>query len=92
MRALLGKLRDPAFADFRAALMRSPAAMSPLIRSMLLALVRRADDPEMLAAILRWWLREVAHLRRPGFLLRLRRRLERRGGAATRAAPAESGK
>jgi glycosyltransferase involved in cell wall biosynthesis len=92
MRAVLRKLRDPGFLDFRAALMRSPAALSPLIRSMLLTLARRPDDPEMLAAILRWWLREVAHLRRPGFLLRLRRHLERRMGAAARTAPAGSGK
>jgi glycosyltransferase involved in cell wall biosynthesis len=92
MRALLRKLREPGFADFRAALMRSPAAMSPLIRSMLRALARRPDDPRMLAAILRWWLREVLHLRRPGVLLRFRRGFARRTGIVRRTAPAESRK
>jgi hypothetical protein len=75
MQALSAVLRRPENADLRAFLMDAPAAMSPFMRGLLKALARGGGDPGMAAAVLGWWLREAAMLRRPGALLRLREAL-----------------
>jgi glycosyltransferase involved in cell wall biosynthesis len=73
--ALQDKLASPQFADIRMAIARSPAAMSPFIRPTIFALLRRPAYYGMLTAIMRWWLGEFVRMRRPGKMLRLRRRV-----------------
>lgn len=78
--AIQAKLRDPAYADFRAALLRAPAAMSTFMRGTLMTLAASPREYGTLLAILKWWLLEVLHGRRPGFLKRLTER--RRQGSS----------
>ena len=68
--AIQRKLRDPAYADFRAAVARSPAVLSTFMRPTMQALAVRPADYGMLLAILRWWLVQVGKGRRPGFWAR----------------------
>lgn len=72
--AIQAKLREPEYADFRAALLRAPAAMSTFMRGTLMTLAASPREYGTLARILKWWLLEVLHGRRPGFLKRLTER------------------
>lgn len=77
-RAMRAKLREPAFADFRAALLRAPSAMSPFMRGMLTGMARDGKDMDAFWPVLRWWCGQVARGRRPGFV---KRWVERMRGA-----------
>ena len=90
---LLAKLDRAEFEDVREALLRSPSAMAPFMRPLLLA---QATDPRRyrdLARIARWWLHEVARGRRPrwwasspaGDILRRWTSAEQGPGAGSRA-------
>lgn len=68
--AIQAKLREPAYADFRAALLRAPSAMTTFMRGTLITLAASPSQYGALAMILKWWLLEVLHGRRPGFLKR----------------------
>lgn len=72
--AIQAKLRDPAYADFRAALLRAPSAMTTFMRGTLMTLAASPREYGALALILKWWLLEVLQGRRPGFLKRLTER------------------
>jgi glycosyltransferase involved in cell wall biosynthesis len=76
--AIWGKLAEPDFADFRAALLRHPAAMSTFFNPMTQMLARRPGEWPALVRLARWWLSEVAHGRRPGALRRLTARFGNR--------------
>lgn len=67
--AIYEKLKRPEFRDVYAILARHPAAFSTtFLRQLLVGLLWRWRDWPFLASLLRWWLREVARGRRPGFL------------------------
>lgn len=69
--AIQAKLREPGYADFRASLLRAPSAMTTFMRGTLMTLAASPREYGALAMILKWWLLEVLHGRRPGFLKRL---------------------
>jgi len=62
---IIDRLGQPEFAYFRDALRQAPSPMSPFMRTMLIALVRRPQHYRELFWILRWWLIELARGRRP---------------------------
>ncbi|HEV2552949.1 MAG TPA: glycosyltransferase family 2 protein [Bosea sp. (in: a-proteobacteria)] len=72
--AIQAKLREPEYADFRAALLRAPSAMTTFMRGTLMTLAASPRQYGALAMILKWWLLEVLHGRRPGFLKRFTER------------------
>jgi glycosyltransferase involved in cell wall biosynthesis len=76
--AIWAKLGEPEFADIREALLRHPSAMSTFFNPLVQLLARRPADWSSLAMLIRWWLGEVAHGRRPGALRRLTARLGNR--------------
>jgi hypothetical protein len=76
--AIWAKLGEPEFADIREALLRHPAAMSTFFNPLVQLLARRAGEWSSLAMLIRWWLGEVAHGRRPGALRRLTARFGNR--------------
>jgi glycosyltransferase involved in cell wall biosynthesis len=76
--AIWAKLGEHEFVDIRDALLRHPAAMSTFFNSLVQVLARRPGDWPSLAMLIRWWLGEVAHGRRPGALRRLTARLGNR--------------
>jgi glycosyltransferase involved in cell wall biosynthesis len=84
--AIWEKLREPEFADIREALLRHPSAMSTFFNPLVQMLIRGPGDWPSLARLIRWWLGEVAHGRRPGAL----RRLTARFGNRPFAKPASS--
>jgi len=63
---IIDKLNRPTFAYFRHALLRAPAVMSPFLRAMLLALMKRPLRYPEWFWVSRWWLGEVLKGRRPG--------------------------
>ena len=66
--ALYDKLKEPEFRDFYAAMRGHPAALGTFMHHLILGLLWRPRDWPFLAALLKWWLKEVVHGRRPGFL------------------------
>ena len=72
------KLGEPDFADIREALLRHPSAMSTMFNPLVQMLARRPGEWPNLAMLIRWWLGEVAHGRRPGALRRLTARFGNR--------------
>jgi glycosyltransferase involved in cell wall biosynthesis len=84
--AIWEKLREPEFADIREALLRHPSAMSTFFNPLVQMLTGRPGEWPSLARLIRWWLGEVAHGRRPGAL----RRLTARFGNRPFAKPASS--
>ncbi len=81
--AIWAKLLDPEFADIRKALLRHPSAMSTFFNPLVQMLARRPGEWPNLALLIRWWLGEVAHGRRPGALRRLTARFGNRPFAKT---------
>jgi glycosyltransferase involved in cell wall biosynthesis len=63
---IIDKANQAEFAYFRRALLRAPAVMSPFLRAMLLALIKRPLRYPEWFCIWRWWLGEVLKGRRPG--------------------------
>jgi glycosyltransferase involved in cell wall biosynthesis len=63
---IIDKLNRAKFAYFRHALLRAPAVMSPFLRAMLLALMKRPLRYPEWFWVWRWWLSEVVKGRRPG--------------------------
>lgn len=76
--AIWAKLTEPEFADVRGALLRHPSAMSTFFNPLAQMLARRPAEWPSLAKLIRWWLGEVAHGRRPGALRRLTARFGNR--------------
>jgi glycosyltransferase involved in cell wall biosynthesis len=66
--AIHDKLAQPEFRDVYDAVMRHPAVMSSFVRPLLLGLALRPAAWPFWIRLLRWWLGEVGHGRRPGFL------------------------
>lgn len=73
--AICAKLNEPEFADIRAALRKHPVAMSTFFRPLVQVLVQRPREWPYLASLVRWWLNEVGHGRRPGLLRELTSKL-----------------
>jgi glycosyltransferase involved in cell wall biosynthesis len=84
--AIWAKLGDPEFADIRDALLHHPSAMSTFFNPLVRLLAQRPGEWPSLAMLLRWWLGEVAHGRRPGALRRLTARFGNRPFAKVRSA------
>jgi glycosyltransferase involved in cell wall biosynthesis len=63
--ALFAKLDMQEFADVRSALMRSPSAMVPFMRTMLLMLVKRPRRYPEGMSVGTWWLKQFLQGRRP---------------------------
>jgi glycosyltransferase involved in cell wall biosynthesis len=76
--AIWEKLAGPEFADIREVLLRHPSAMSTFFNPLVQMLGRRPGEWPSLARLIRWWLGEVAHGRRPGALRRLTARFGNR--------------
>lgn len=68
---LFSKLAEPEFQDIRDALIRSPAAMSPFMNSIIRYALTHLPINAVCSATVAWWLGQVASGRRPGFLRRL---------------------
>jgi glycosyltransferase involved in cell wall biosynthesis len=69
--ALFAKLDTREFADLRSALMRSPAAMAPFMRTMLPMLVKRPTRYPEAMFVGTWWLKQFFLGRRPQAWARL---------------------
>lgn len=63
--AIYDKLGEPQFADIREALRRRPVAMTTFFRPMAQMLASRPREWPYLVSLSRWWIKEVAHGRRP---------------------------
>jgi hypothetical protein len=63
---IIDKVNREKFAYFRRALLRAPAVMSPFLRAMLPALMKRPLRYPEWFWIWRWWFGEVLKGRRPG--------------------------
>lgn len=72
MRALVAKMSTPQFSDINHAIRETPSALSPFVRSLVLALVKQPRYYGLLAHLVAWWLWQVIRLRRPAPLLHLR--------------------
>ncbi len=68
---LFSKLSKPEFRDIGDALIRSPAAMSPFMNSVIRFAFSNILRSQISRATIRWWLGQVAIGRRPGFLRKL---------------------
>jgi len=66
--AIYDKLCQPEFADIRDALRQHPAALSSFFRELAQVLASRPTAWPYLVSLVRWWLNEVGHGRRPGIL------------------------
>ena len=73
--AIQRKLREPAFSDIDAAVMKAPVVMSTFFRPTLIALAARPLWYPRLARLLVWWFGEVARGRRPAAWARIVERL-----------------
>jgi glycosyltransferase involved in cell wall biosynthesis len=69
--ALCDKLNEPEFADIRLALRDHPVAMSTFFRPLVRVLATRPREWPYLAYLVRWWVKEVSHGRRPRVLREL---------------------
>lgn len=65
MVSIIDKLRRPEFQYFRRAVLGSPVLLSPFMRSMLTALLKRPRYWTELLWICSWWLKQVVQGRRP---------------------------
>jgi len=68
LRRIYEKLSEPEFADIHDAMRQYPVAFSTFMRPLVQVLVRRPREWRYLLSLLRWWLKEVSHGRRPGLL------------------------
>lgn len=73
MRAIIDKMTTPPFADIGRAVHETPAAISPFVRSLVPALLTTPRHYGLLMRLIPWWLGQVARMRRPTALLRLRK-------------------
>ena len=63
--AIYDKLCEPEFRDIYEALRRHPVALTTFFRQLVIGLAGRPGDWSYLAALLKWWIGEVMHGRRP---------------------------
>ncbi len=68
---LMKKLDEPQFQDIKEDIIRSPSSMSPFMNTMLRYAFCHALSSRLCRATLMWWLGQVMHGRRPGFLRNL---------------------
>jgi glycosyltransferase involved in cell wall biosynthesis len=66
--AICDKLREPEFADIREAMRQHPAVLSTFFRPLVEVLATRPREWPLLGSLARWWLKEMAHGRRPRVL------------------------